>query len=202
MVLIIHGFPNEISALRFEWAWQNPNLSRRLAQVVPGRSHRETPFDYRFRVLSYMLRMGPWNRLGLVVRWLNQQFFREFDFGLEPPLHIPVVFGPFLPTVSEQPCTIPPSSSKCGLCGLDFFCSDETVRSMPVVCPSRCSNGQWHMLCIARHLLSSQLSPSTSTDVKQDDYLIPVRGPCPSCISVELFWPTLIEQWKRNTAKK
>ncbi|TGZ64325.1 hypothetical protein CRM22_006436 [Opisthorchis felineus] len=130
MVLIVHGFPNDISALRFEWAWQNPNLSRRLAHSVSPRRPKESPFDYRFRVLSMMLSSGPWNRLGLIVRWINQRYFREFDRLCVPPLHIPVVFGPLHPGESKLPRDPLPQLKACGICSVEFSGLDPTL---PVV---------------------------------------------------------------------
>jgi len=93
MVLIIHGFPNDISALRFEWSWQHPQRSRRLNQV-PAKKSRERSYDYCLRLLASMLNIEPWSRLPLIVRWLNADFYREFPLDLPPPLHMPIVHGP------------------------------------------------------------------------------------------------------------
>ncbi|KAK1796989.1 hypothetical protein P4O66_008392, partial [Electrophorus voltai] len=92
MVLIIHGFPTDIAALRFEWAWQHPHVSRRLSHVA-RRARKESGLHFHWRVVSSMLRVAPWSRLPLTVRWLRQEYWLDFEPGLQPPLHIPLTFG-------------------------------------------------------------------------------------------------------------
>ncbi|VDK35264.1 unnamed protein product [Taenia asiatica] len=180
MVLVIHGFPNDISALRFEWAWQNPYQSRRVP-YIPPKSKRETPLQFRFRVLCNMLRVRPWSRLGLTIRWINQEYVQEFPPKLSPPLHMPIEYGPI--ELSES--TVGPrlrSGKPCHLCGNEFKV-ESGLDSWVLSCPANCENGVWHLLCLARHL------------TKDGQELLPLGGVCSSC-KAELMWPDLLKNRK------
>lgn len=75
----------------FEWAWQHPQASRRLTHVGP-RLRSEAAFAFHLRVLAHMLRVPPWVRLPLTLRWLRPDFRHELCPA--PPAHMPIAFGP------------------------------------------------------------------------------------------------------------
>jgi structure-specific endonuclease subunit SLX1 len=71
MVCMVHGFPNSISALRFEWAWQNPHKSKRIRDLfIQKESSKESPFVFKLRIVGHMLNVDPWRRLALKFYWL------------------------------------------------------------------------------------------------------------------------------------
>ncbi|XP_064094693.1 structure-specific endonuclease subunit slx1-like [Macrobrachium nipponense] len=181
MVLIVHGFPNDISALRFEWAWQHPEKSRRLRSVDRKKSS-EKKFDYLIKVLATMLRTKPWARLPLTIRWLKQEYMKEFPVGMEAPLHMPMAYGPVKPqkvsSPQKQASSVNSSQetfSTCILCE-ELIRSSDLMRCLKSTCKMTA-----HVRCLAGHMLNDE-SP---------DILLPLEGQCPDCKSV-LLWGDLV----------
>ncbi|XP_052801335.1 structure-specific endonuclease subunit slx1-like isoform X2 [Mya arenaria] len=205
MVLIVHGFPNEISALRFEWAWQHPEKSRRLKHLTKKRKS-EKQFDYRFRIVSEMLRTAPWKRLALTIRWLKQEFSRDFDPSLTPPLHMALAYGPVRST------KVKPGSTKGGKSPSKSDKGNSDEIAVPLRRHSRCAVCKdilqdpdevtvscyhprcmmvSHIVCLANRFLSRERRVVTQGEPEEVTHMVPVEGACPRC-SQPLLWGDVI----------
>ncbi|XP_060533004.1 structure-specific endonuclease subunit slx1 [Cylas formicarius] len=177
MVLIIHGFPNDISALRFEWAWQHPHSSRRLIHV-PKKKAREKLYDFCLRVLWEMLQVGPWNKLPLTIRWLNQEFVREFDINKIPPMHMPICYGP----VVSKKLPHHASHSNNGSAMTCYGCSKPIENDKKMTCLNAQCSMACHIICLSRYFLA------------KGEY-VPVEGKCPKCDN-QYLWGDFVRKFK------
>lgn len=188
MVLIVHGFPTDVAGLRFEWAWQHPDLSRRLKHVQKKKG-REKQFHRKLRILSEMLKTGPWNRLPLTVQWLKQEYVKEFPITSQPPIHMPIAYGPI--TVDKKKSQksvsqveINEKNGHCQLCHKVYEDVDETI--LVECCDSKCTFKS-HAVCLAEQNKNSE----------QERFLIPICVECPKC-GIESLWGNLIYGKKRG----
>ena len=75
LVVFVHGFPDKVTALQFEWAWQHPTVTRflkgtdALAHLRVGK--RSFSAAVRLQVLAAMLAHEPWCDMGLGVHFLR-----------------------------------------------------------------------------------------------------------------------------------
>ncbi|KAM9267490.1 structure-specific endonuclease subunit SLX1 [Morus bassanus] len=188
MELYVYGFPSDVAALRFEWAWQHPAASRRLPDVTPRRP-RERPIAFALRVLPHLLRAPPWRRLPLRVRWLRPPPPGP-ALGPAPPPHVVVEEGavPELrtrlrrhargtrPPARDTPpaeATPPPA---CDLCGEPW----EAEAPPPLRCPRPPCAMAAHPPCLAQRFLRPEPGE-----------LLPLGGACPRCHTY-LLWGDLI----------
>ncbi|KAI4477196.1 hypothetical protein M0804_013017 [Polistes exclamans] len=184
MVLIVHGFLNSTSALRFEWAWQHPHASRRLKHVSKKKSTQKS-IEFYLMVLSEMLKVGPWCRLPLTIRWLDDDFAQLYSTSFSPPLHMPICYGQVLPRKVTKESPIKENNVEstmedhipalvCSICGL-ISEKNNSIRCIKPNCRLIA-----HLICLAKRF-------------SKDDQILPIEGTCPSC-NTNVLWGDLIKK--------
>ncbi|XP_014204863.1 structure-specific endonuclease subunit slx1 [Copidosoma floridanum] len=192
MVLTVHGFPNSTAALRFEWAWQHPELSRRLKHV-PKKKTRQKTIDYNLFVLSEMLKVGPWSRLPLTLRWVDDDFGQSHSTQVSPPLHMPIVYGKVVSKKPEGASNKTDESEKAKNRGKENEIDNDAEESVCSICSTWVDKGD-RITCIKLSCrLVSHLVCLAESFTGGTGMILPVEGSCPLCHS-EVLWGDLIRK--------
>ncbi|CAI0549109.1 unnamed protein product [Linum tenue] len=99
MVFCIYGFPTQVSALQFEWAWQHPRESKAVREAALSfKSFSGVANNIK---LAYtMLGLPPWQRLNLTVNYFSTKY-ENCSPGLPSlPQHMKVQVCP----MDDLPC--------------------------------------------------------------------------------------------------
>ena len=81
MICYLYGFPSKIAALQFEWAWQHPKKSKKVAPVILNKRYKSGVFG-QLQLLYDMLNIEPWSQYSL-----NILFLGEINYNLQVLIH-------------------------------------------------------------------------------------------------------------------
>ncbi|XP_042959424.1 structure-specific endonuclease subunit SLX1 [Carya illinoinensis] len=99
MVLCIYGFPSNVSALQFEWAWQHPNES--LAVRKAAASFKSVSgIANKIKMAYTMLTLPAWQSLNITVNYFSTKYTNHYAGCPNLPEHMKVQVCP----MDELPC--------------------------------------------------------------------------------------------------
>lgn len=99
MVLCIHGFPSNVAALQFEWAWQHPTESLAVRKAAAGFKSLGG-IGNKVKIAYTMLNLPSWENLNLTVNFFSTKN-TKFTAGCPAlPSHMKTVVSP----MEDLPC--------------------------------------------------------------------------------------------------
>lgn len=135
-----------------------------------------------------MLKVGPWCRLPLTVRWLDYEFSKKYCGHISPPLHMPICYGKVTSCKAKQTQKTKANnilsqesnviaeelSLFCSLCDLNII----EVDSVSCIQPNCLLIA--HLICLAKLFC-------------KDGIILPIEGTCPAC-KTNVLWGDLIRK--------
>ncbi|KAJ1834874.1 Slx4p interacting protein [Coemansia sp. RSA 2706] len=198
MLLIVHGFPSKASALQFEWAWQNPHMSRHSSfDAVPYELQRtlygnaQKKLETKLVALCAMLTLPPFKMWPLQIACPDPQLHADIidrarRLGVSEHIHIACqdIRIAFEEAPNHHSYLGPPEpGEQCALCGQGL--EEDRPRGACAAC-----SAPWHLTCLAAH-------NSTSSDSPQ---LVPTTAQCNKCRH-EHIWGDLVRAYAAAVAE-
>ncbi|RDX80672.1 Structure-specific endonuclease subunit SLX1 [Mucuna pruriens] len=99
MVLCIYGFPTNVSALQFEWAWQHPVESLAVRKAAVGFKSL-SGIANKIKLAYTMLTLPSWQSMNITVNFFSTKYMKHCAGCPSLPEHMKIKIG----SLDELPC--------------------------------------------------------------------------------------------------